>query len=197
MPKINAATVAEHHAQQRAALLAAAQDLLLTGGYSAMTFSALAERARLGRSTVYSYFRDRDEVIVGLCEEVLPQVGASVEEAVARARTPQDRIATFVRAQLRAARDRRYRLAHALAGAPLSAAARQRISELHHELMPNAVPILAELGHPEPVVAAQLLQGLINSAVIAMDGGAPLAQTIRVTVDAALHGFLPGAPDPD
>lgn len=191
MPKINAATVAEHHAWRRGALLGAARDLLLSGGYPALTFSALAKRTGLARPTVYSYFKTRDDVAVALCEETLPQVAARIERAVARERTPRDRLAAFVRAQLAAARDSRHRLAHAIAEAPLSAAARQRINELHRELMPSAMPILTELGHPQPALAARLLQGLINAAVLALDAGEPVSRTVRVTVDAVLNGFPP------
>ncbi|ROT33162.1 TetR/AcrR family transcriptional regulator [Micromonospora sp. HM5-17] len=194
MPKINAATVTEHHALRRGALLAAAADLLLSGGYPALTFGALAERTGLARPTIYSYFRTRDEVAVALCEEALPQVAARVERAVARERTPRGRLVAFVRAQLAAARDTRHRLAHAIAEAPLSAAARQRIGELHQELMPSAVPILTTLGHPQPELAARLLQGVINAAVIALDSGEPVHRTVRVTVAAVLDGFA-SAPD--
>ncbi|HEX6969217.1 MAG TPA: TetR/AcrR family transcriptional regulator [Micromonosporaceae bacterium] len=191
MPKISAATVAEHHARQRSALLGAARELLLTGGWPAMTFAAIAERTGLARPTVYSYFRTREDVVVALCEEALPQVAATIERAVARAQNPRDRLAAFVRAQLTAARDERYRLTHALANAPLSAGTRRRITELHHTLVPSAVSILADLGHPHPALAARLVQGLINSAVLALDAGEAPTRTVRVTIDAVLHGFAP------
>ena len=189
MPKINAATIAEHRAQQRAALLAAARDLLLEGGYSALSFAALAQRAGLARPTVYSYFETKDDVLVALCEADLPLVATEIEAAVRRASTPRGRIVAFIRAQLRASRQHRYRIAQALANAPLSVDARRRIARLHHELMPSAAPLFAELGHPYPALAATLLQGLINTAVCAMDAGEPPGRVARVTIAAALDGL--------
>src|SRR5512142_1403773 len=102
MPKINAATVAEHRAQQRDALLAAARDLLLDGGYDALSFGALAEHTGLARPTVYAYFRTKDDVLVALCETELPKVAVEITRAMAQAATPRDRVAAFVEVQLRA-----------------------------------------------------------------------------------------------
>ncbi|MEV5413207.1 helix-turn-helix domain-containing protein [Thermopolyspora sp. NPDC052614] len=189
MPKINAATVAEHRAQQHGALLAAARELLLDRGYPALTFDALAKRTGLARPTVYSYFRTKDEVVIALCEAELPLVAADIDKALRRATTPRDRIAAFIRTQLRAARKRRYRLAHALASAPLPAETQRRIMTLHRELVPSAAPLFTELGHPHPALAAALLQGLINAAVTAMDAGEPLKRVEQTTIAAALNGL--------
>lgn len=189
MPKITAATVAEHHAQQQQALLGAARDLILDGGYAALNFAALAEQTGLARPTVYSYFATKDDVVVALCESELPLVADEITRAVQRVTGPRDRIAAFVKAQLRAAQKRPYRIAHALVNAPLSAQTRQRIIQLHHELMPSAAPLLAEVNHPHPALAAALLQGLINAAVAAIDAGQPPRRITQVTVDAALDGL--------
>jgi AcrR family transcriptional regulator len=189
MPRIAAPTVAEHRARQRDALVAAARDVLIDGGYAALTFSALAARTGLARPTVYSYFRSKDDLVVALCEAEFPLVAAETERRVEQARTPRDQVAAFVRAQLRVAQQRRYRIAHALANAPLSDAARRRIMSLHHELMPSAVPLFARAGHPQPALAATLLQGLINAAVSAIDAGEPPRRVIEMTVAAALDGL--------
>lgn len=188
MPKINAATVADHRAQQRDALLGAARGLLLDGGYAALTFPALAERTGLARTTIYTYFATKDDIAIALCEVELPLVAAEITKAVQQAEGPRNQLAAFVRAQLRAAQQRRNRIAHTLANAPLSDRARQRIIELHH-VMPSAAPLLSQLGHPHPALWATLLQGLINTAVTAMDAGEPPRRIIQTTVTAALNGF--------
>jgi AcrR family transcriptional regulator len=189
MPKIHAATVAEHRARQHGALLAAARELLLEGGYPALSFSALGTRTGLARPTVYTYFSTKDEIVIALCESELPRVGADIERAVARAQTPRDRLAAFVRAQLRAAQDRRYGITHALMDAPLSDDTRRRILAMHRQLMPSAASILADLGHASPTLCAGLLQGLTNAAVLAMDAGEPPQRVVRAAVHAALSGF--------
>jgi AcrR family transcriptional regulator len=197
VPRINAATVAEHREHQRRALLDAAREVLLDGGYGALSFTELARRTGLARPTVYSYFGTKEDIVVALCEVELPLVGADTDHAVARARGPQERLVAFVRAQLRAAQERRYRLAHALVDAPLSDQTRQRIMELHRELMPSAAPILTELGHPHPAIAAALLQGLLNAAVAALDAGESPRRVSRATLDAVLRGLAtPGHAGP-
>lgn len=196
MPRISASTVAEHREQQRTALLAAARELLLDGGYAAVSFGALATRTGLARPTVYSYFRTRDDLVVALCEAEFPFVAADIDQAVARAHTPRDRLVAYVRAQLRAAQDSRYRIAHALMDAPLADEARRRIVAMHKDLVPSAAPILAELGHQQPALAAGLLQGLINGAVFAMDAGQPARRVVKATVDAVLTGFAEPAVTP-
>ncbi|NEE17115.1 TetR/AcrR family transcriptional regulator, partial [Streptomyces sp. SID7499] len=49
MPRISAATVAEHHAQQRLALVRAARELLESGDAGAVTFTAIAKATGLAR----------------------------------------------------------------------------------------------------------------------------------------------------
>lgn len=168
--------------------MAEARDLLIDGGYGALSFSALAARTGLARPTIYSYFRSKDDLVVALCEAEFPAVAAQTERAVRRAKTPRDQIAAFVRAQLRVAQQRRYRIAHALANAPLSDEARQRIMALHRELMPSAVPLFTQAGHPQPALAAALLQGLVNAAVAAIDAGEPQRRVVELAVGAALDG---------
>jgi len=192
MPKIAAPTVAEHRARQWEALVAAARDLLIEGGYAALSFSALAARTGLARPKIYSYFRSKEDLVVRLCEAEFPAVAAETARAVERAATPRDQVAAFVRAQLRVAQQRRYRIAHALANAPLSDDARRRIMSLHRDLMPSAVPLFTRAGHPQPMLAAALLQGLINAGVAAIDSGESPRRVIELTVGAALDGVVQG-----
>lgn len=189
MPKIAAPTVAEHRARQRDLLVSAARDLLIEGGYGALTFSSLAARTGLARPTIYTYFRSKDDLVVALCEAEFPLVAAEIERAVERATTPRDQIAAFVRAQLRVAQQRRYRIVHALASAPLANEARQRIMALHRTLVPSAEPLFARAGHSRPALAAALLQGLVNAAVAVIDAGEPPRRVIETTVRAALDGL--------
>ena len=63
MPQIDAPTVAEHRAQQREALLDAAEAILLDAGHGALTFRALGERTGLARNSIYRYFGSRDDLI--------------------------------------------------------------------------------------------------------------------------------------
>lgn len=105
MPKIRAATLAEHRLRQRTALLDAARALLTEGGPEALTFPALAARTGLARSSVYEYFRSRTDVVERLCELDLPLWAAEIEAAMAAADDPLARLEAYVRGQLALAGD--------------------------------------------------------------------------------------------
>src|SRR5512139_1431520 len=110
MPKIAAPTVVEHRARQRDVLVAAARDLLIEGGFAALSFGALAARTGLARPTIYSYFSSKDDLVVALCEAEFPSVTAETERAVRQGKTLRELVAAFIRAQLRVARQSRYRI---------------------------------------------------------------------------------------
>src|SRR4029077_11957642 len=73
MPRIEADTVAQHRARQRAALLRAAEQVLIEDGYENLAFAAVARRAGLARSSVYEYFTSRDDLVAALVADVLPR----------------------------------------------------------------------------------------------------------------------------
>lgn len=165
MPRIDAATVPEHRAQQRGALLDAAEALVLGGGYEALTFAALGARTGLARNSIYRYFGSRDEIVVELCERELPGWLEEIDAAVAAAATDADRAAAYVRVQLEMVVAGRHRLAQALLHAPLPAEALARIHALPDRAARRLQEALAAGGHPRPRLAAQLVTGALNGAI--------------------------------
>jgi AcrR family transcriptional regulator len=75
MPRITAATVAEHHTQQRRALLDAARAILASTG-KAPTMSEVGRRAGLARSSVYQHFASPDELLEAIVADVFPDWAA-------------------------------------------------------------------------------------------------------------------------
>lgn len=191
MPKIRAATVAEHHAQQREALIEAARRLLVAGGYEALTVNALAEQTGLARPSVYSYFGSKDDAVVAVCEASLPAWLARADEAMARARSPRSKLAAFVRVQLEAAAAGEHRVAVAVQHAPLSPESWARIGELHEKFAPRISDVIASLGHRHPEIMADLVQGVMTAAVTRIDAGEPAPRVIRAATDLVLHGLDP------
>jgi AcrR family transcriptional regulator len=76
-------TVKEHRRAVRDALLDAAAALVAQGGPSAVNMSAVAERAGIGRATLYKYFPDLEALLLALHERHvsshLAQLTASVD----------------------------------------------------------------------------------------------------------------------
>jgi AcrR family transcriptional regulator len=63
MPRLWSATVASHRAAVRDAILDAAASVVGERGLRSLTMAAVAERAGIGRATLYKYFPDADALL--------------------------------------------------------------------------------------------------------------------------------------
>ena len=82
MPRIRAASIDEHKAITREALLGAAKSLIEDAGTAEIPLGEVALAAGVGRTTLYDYFSDRDDMIASLVEEKLPHVISDLIETV-------------------------------------------------------------------------------------------------------------------
>ncbi|GAA2820053.1 TetR/AcrR family transcriptional regulator [Streptomyces showdoensis] len=173
MPKIHAATVADHRTQQRAALLDAARQLLAEGDASRVTFAEVARRTGLARNSVYKYFPDRQHLLTEVVREAAPHWTGRIHAALAAAGdSPEERVAAYVTAQLEMVRDGEHRIARATADDQDAAALRAGADEAHRALLDPLVGALEELGDDAPLMTARLLQGFVNAATTALEAGA-------------------------
>ncbi|MFJ2704936.1 TetR/AcrR family transcriptional regulator [Streptomyces sp. NPDC087428] len=195
MPRIRAATVAEHHAQQRLALVRAARELLESGDADAVTFTAIAKATGLARNSVYKYFPGRPELLAAVVEDAMPRWTEAIRAGMSAAGTPEEKIAAYVSSQLALVRDGEHRIAQALAGVRDAAVVRESAVRAHRELLTPLIGALTELGEEDPRRTALLLQGIVNAATTAVESGDdPVAVTdraVRMTVT-AITGTLPG-----
>jgi AcrR family transcriptional regulator len=182
MPQIDAPTVAEHRAQQREALLDAAEAILLGEGHGALTFGALGQRTGLARNSIYRYFASRDDLIAALCERDMPRWLEELEAAMSAAHDRDGRVAAFVATQLRLVAQGSHRMAELLGDAPLGPAVRARINALAYR---PAALLEPELGTREPKLVAQLVQGVVNAGVRLLHGAATLEEVEPLTVELA------------
>ena len=182
MPRIEAPTVAEHHQMRRAALIAAAGDLLATKGVEAVTLGAVGAAAGLARSSVYQYFDSTGSLLAALIEQELPRATAHLTAVVARAGDPAEKVETFVKASLRAATDENHRALAALGWADLPPECRARLAQLHQEQLAPLVDALADLGARDPQITASLIYGLVRSAAAAINTGTPRTRVTRETL---------------
>ncbi|MEG3629018.1 TetR/AcrR family transcriptional regulator [Streptomyces poriticola] len=182
--------MAEHRSMQRAALLDAARSLLSEGGTEALTFPALAERTGLARSSVYEYFRSRAAVVEELCAVDFPVWAAEVGAAMDGQDTPEGKVEAYVRKQLDLVGDRRHRAVVAISASELDAGAREKIRAAHGGLVAMIVEALGEMGHDRPMLAAMLLQGVVDAAVRRIELGAAEEPTevTEAAVAMALRG---------
>jgi AcrR family transcriptional regulator len=189
VPKLIEATLAEHRAHQRGALLYVAFDLLTEGGYPAMTFSALAARTGLARPSVYSYFQSRDDLAVAVCERELPHWLESVQAAMDAVTGPEDKVVAYIGCQLELAASGMHDLANVLGRAPLSSDARARIRAIHDRFGPKVADVLGELGVPRTTQIATLVQGVVNAGLQRISAGDELAAVTADVVALVLGGI--------
>lgn len=171
MPKIQAATVAEHRAAQHRALLDAAHALLMERPDQPPTLAAVGARAGLARSSVYQYFASRDDLLGALVTEVFPRWSATVQQAMDDAGDPADQVLAYVRANLELVAAGEHAVARALTAiAPGDALARSS-REMHDALLLPLVAALTDLGTPEPQVTAELVNGVVLTASRLIEAG--------------------------
>ena len=178
MPKIDAPTLAEHHARRRAAIVGAAVDLLGTEGVAAVTPAAAAAGAGLARSSVYQYFPSTGALVGAAIEEMFRRIIDGLETAMAGARSPAERVTAYVDASLDAA------LAGHLPqvtyhGSELSAEWHGRVHDLHTALVDPLVTALAEAGVADPGEMAGLVGGVVNAAATQVQHGASIPAVRR------------------
>lgn len=186
MPRIDAPTVAEHHAQRRAALLAAAEELLAEQGVEAVTPAAVGARAGLARSSVYQYFSSSPAIVAAVVEDAFPRAIEQLRAAMAATTTPAEQVDAYVTTALRLAGDRTHRSLRALAVADLPEHCQARMDELHREQTTPLVDALKALGTPDPTLTAALVSGVVRAAAQAVAEGAPAARVTRRTL-ALIH----------
>jgi len=174
MPRISAPTVAEHRVRQRDTLLHAATELLVEGGVNAVTPAAVGAAAGLARPSVYQYFSSGADILASVIEDAFPRANEALRVALESANGPAERLDIYVRVSLRLARDGAHRPAAALAAAQLPDECMARLRELHHEQAAPFLRALEELKTPQLELTAQLLGGVLEAAMRAIESGASL-----------------------
>lgn len=172
MPKIEAATVAEHHQMRRAALIGAAADLLARDGVEAVTLAAVGSAAGLARSSVYQYFDSTGAVLAAVVEAAIPRAAASMATAVESAPDPRAKVLAWVRAYLAAVTDPAHRALADLGGLTLPSECQDRIDALHAAKAAPLVSALTDLGTDDPQLTAALIEGIARVGAERINAGA-------------------------
>ncbi|WP_433354866.1 TetR/AcrR family transcriptional regulator [Microtetraspora malaysiensis] len=165
MPRISAATVADHRANQHAALLDAARALLTEQGVQALTPAAVGSRVGLARSSVYRYFASTADILAQLVEDAFPRWLVRLREALRDAgdgATLDDRIRAYGMAALEFVVSPDYALVPTLQEVGLPGECRERVDELHESLVEPLSEALEEAGYDHAGLRAHLAWGVIR-----------------------------------
>lgn len=192
MPRISEPTVVEHRARQLRTLLDAARALVAEEGPDALSLAALARRVGLSRPGLYEYFRSRDDLAAALVEDELPRRAEAVAAAVSEAPDLPGKVAAYIRVQLEISRGGLLPASLALADQGLSGDARARVRGGHVQMLRPLVAALADAGLAQPALRADLIHGVGDAAVRALDrSGLPADEVIEAAVAQAVRGVTP------
>jgi len=96
MPRIRAATIEEHKRRTRAEILDAAAALFRTHGYADTGLGDISAFVGIGRTTLYEYFADKEDVLVNLVESRIPAVVAGLLSGVPDGVSTRERLAELI-----------------------------------------------------------------------------------------------------
>ncbi|MEV6215613.1 helix-turn-helix domain-containing protein [Nocardia sp. NPDC051833] len=182
MPRIQAATLAEHRELQRRALLDAARAILMADPSRPPTLTEVAARAGLARPSVYQYFASRDQLLAELLADTFPQWAHRVSAAMAAAPDPAAAVLAYVRANLDLVAGGEHALARVLAAIiddDIAAYSR----ELHEGLRAPLITALRALGTDDPATVAALIDGIVHAASRLLESGADLERTATAATE--------------
>ncbi|MCH8984460.1 MAG: TetR/AcrR family transcriptional regulator [Acidobacteria bacterium] len=198
MPRIRAASIDEHKVLVRGNLMDSAKKLIAEAGTAEISLGEVALAAGVGRTTLYDYFTDRDDLIASIVAEELPGVLKSIIESVPSDGSPSDRLADL------AARTVEFVASDPVLGlilhrevGRLGSDAQNRIREAHSTLADEMVGLYflgvdsGEFLRMPPDLAGRLIQDVImSSAKTVMTAAEPEDRIEEVT--AHLRIFLIG-----
>jgi AcrR family transcriptional regulator len=90
----------EEKERRRAEILDAAEAVTSSAGWDELTMDQVARRARLSRALLYVYFKDKVDLMYGICERGLGTLRQRFAEAVARQRLGLDQVVGIGRAYI-------------------------------------------------------------------------------------------------
>lgn len=165
MPRISAATVAEHRAAQRAALIRAGAEVLGEAGVAGVVPRTVCERAGLSRSSFYDYFPTKDDLLVAIAIEAIESWDAEIAQVLTGIEPGLPELRAYVDATMAMTADGRHGVAGALRDAELSPRRFEDLMTLHDALLRPVVRILDHLGVADPARAAMLVHGVLGAGM--------------------------------
>lgn len=185
MPKISAATVAEHREQVQAALVDAAEKILRAG--EPLTAGVVSASAGIARNSIYRYVDSVDDLRGMVLARYLPAWDRAVTEALEALDDPGDKVVAWVRVNLEQARATGHGWLMDISRAAPSAASAE-VAELAHRILRDALGSAWRELVPDPLEAnlqSTLTLGLLQAAFRALDTDVPADRLMDATARAA------------
>jgi AcrR family transcriptional regulator len=197
MPKIEAPTVAEHRQLVLTRLVDAAEAILRAGPPAQLTASAVTAAAGIARNSIYRYVDSVEDLRGMVVDRYLPDWLTAVATTMESASTPEERVVSWVRANLEqaASTGHGWLMEAARAGAP-DALTDDTVARAHVGMRDTITDAWADLlgGDPDRVaIATGLTVGVLDAGFRQLDRGRPgdLVRKLGVTAARARAAQLP------
>lgn len=191
MPKIIGGSIAEHREQVRTRVFAALRRQLYERGFDAITLSGVATEAQVGRTAMYNHFPDKQHLLVAFVEEEAAQYVQRLRTAVAAEAGPVEKLATFVRLQLRVLAEYHLPPGGSL-DSTLDPAAYRRVAAHADPIIEQLREILAEAAR-EGLIADEDPEVLLRMIAAALGSGQVVdvpRERLDYTIEAAVRFVL-------
>ena len=189
MTRIDAPTVAEHREMVRTRLIDAAEAILRSGPDGQLTASAVTSEAGIARNSIYRYVDTVDDLRGMVVNRYLPDWMTAVAAAMSSATTAQDRIATWVRANLEQAAETGHGWLMEAARTPTpNASVDDSVAQAHTGMRDALTEAWCELLPSDAdrvPVAVGLTVGLLDAGFRQIDRGRPAELVVQMGTAAA------------
>lgn len=189
MPKITAKTVAENRDLRESAILSAANALAREQGLSHVTFSAIAKKAGIARTTVYAYFDSSADLIADVLIDELFEMNEHLAQRVQSAKSAKAGVIAWISASLEYVNDGRHELLKSAAGVELPPVRRSQMQQLHRAMITPLMQALTELNVKKPHTVAMQISGVVDVSVRRLANGGDLNEEIAATTAFVLNGL--------
>jgi AcrR family transcriptional regulator len=166
VPRIGAETIAEHVAQQEAAVFAAAIRLFVERGYNQVSLADIATEVGLARNSLYRYFPDKAHILMRWLRAELAEQAALARERLVGTDPPIARVQAWAVDQLVYARRPEHALVAELPQVvqQFDAEAQTELADIHSALFEPLAAALQEAGVAEPALVGTLIGGMVLAA---------------------------------
>lgn len=198
MPRIRASSIQEHKDLTRREILDAAAALFRAQGYDDTHLGDIAGYVGIGRTTLYEYFADKEDILASLVEETIPGVVEDMLADLPPLRA-SDRLAELIQRGLAFVSTDENLGSMLMRETPrLSNEAQRRVRSAHRPLEDEIVKVVeagiesGEFRNFDPMVAAQIVYGLMMSASTGLIRDADAKQRLHEVADTVVSVVFQG-----
>ena len=86
--------------EQKSRIIDAAKEMIAQYGFKKTTMDEIAARARMGKSTMYYYFKNKEDIFAEIVRLHSEEFRLELKETIRKAYSPQDKIMQYVRTRM-------------------------------------------------------------------------------------------------